>query len=589
MSNENYIKKIIENDNTFYVNKSPKNLSKYSKNIENYFQSISNQLKKKSINGMDINSILYLIRTLLVSSYKGVKMSSAIQNWISSISKIEQQSAEGWIYIVNILNTSFQVVFKTPQENSKYSKDTLLREFAIGYFAVNKLRYIIPTFMFTFNVFYCNTPGKNGKLDIDNLCIDHNGTDSVYTIIEKIDGYSVSEMIKNDMINFDDWISMYLQILLSLEIAQREINFTHFDLHTSNVLVQTKRKVSYDINIDNYTYSIKNSNITPIIIDFGLSSCKINDKTIGSTEFPMYGMLNFMVQGYDMFKFLCFSAYYANYYSRHNFFSKIIELFKFYGDDAPKNIDGKPIEIINAIIKTYCKEGSYSNIAKYTPLMMFNWINSKYNVKNIHINSRKTFINISYSNYLQEYNDFFEQTKEGIKQSTDLIIKCIENKTYILSKYYINTMIKLNTKLNSSELESYITRFENIIKNNQIKNILINKDNNSLNKVFNISIPIQKKLDNILLKIMTINIRDNDNKKKHNTVKELFILTNYEIELETYLQLYYTIIELNLSKIYSSWFYGFIKSPIFEFYYKNRIKVEQARRWSKTLIESLNE
>ena len=588
MSNENYIKKIIENDNTFYLNKSPKKLSKYSKNIENYFQSISNQLKKKSINGMDINAILYLIRTLLVSSYKGDKMSNYIQNWISSISKIEQQSAEGWIYIVNILHTSFQVVFKTPQKNNKYSRDTLLREFAIGYFAVNKLRYIIPTFMFTFNVFYCKKPEENGKLDIDNLCIKHNGIDSVYTIIEKIDGYSVTDMIKNN-INFDDWLFIYLQILLTLEVSQKEINFTHFDLHTSNVLVQTTQKVSYDINIDNYTYSIKDSNIRPIIIDFGLSSCKINNKTIGSTEFPMYGMLNFMVQGYDMFKFLCFSAYYANYYSRPNLFNKIIDLFKFYDNDAPENISVEPVKIINTIIKTYCKEGSYTNIAKYTPLMMFNWINSKYHTKNIYINPRKTFINISYSNYLKEYNDFFDQTKEGIKESADLIIKCIENKTYILSKYYINIMIKLNTKLKSREVDSYITRFEKILKNNQIKNILINKDNNSLNNVFDISIPIQEELDKIILKILSINIRDNDNKKKHATIKELIILTEYEIELQSYLQLYYTIIELNLSKIYSNWFYAFIKSPIFEFYDKNRIKVEQARRWSTTLIESLNE
>ena len=80
--------------------------------------------------------------------------------FLTSINKLQVKSIEGWIYKANLLNTSLEIIIKTPK-NIKNNKN-LLREYLIGT-ELNKLRHKIPTFIYTFGIFQCNSPMKMEK------------------------------------------------------------------------------------------------------------------------------------------------------------------------------------------------------------------------------------------------------------------------------------------------------------------------------------------------------------------------------------------------------------------------------------------
>ena len=64
-------------------------------------------------------------------------------------------------------------------------------------------------------------------------------------------------MIETNEINFNQWLLIFIQTLLGLEVAQREVRFTHFDLHPGNLMIRKKDNFNYTIPLDINTYYIK--------------------------------------------------------------------------------------------------------------------------------------------------------------------------------------------------------------------------------------------------------------------------------------------------------------------------------------------
>ena len=597
--NQNEFIRNIVIDNFYKDSKQPVKLLEYTAEINTYISNIESQIKKTYITGPDMNALLYLLRTLLLSSTEHkldiVSPNSDIKKWLTKLYKLSVESTHAWIYVGNILQTSFEIIIKTTKENSTSENLSLLTEFAIANIGINKLRYIIPTFMYTFDIFSCNPPVKDtGELNIESMCRKSDQKKALYIMCEKVDGQTMKQLIANG-IEFKDWLFVFLQILLSLEIAQSKLSFTHFDLHTGNVIIQTNKTISYNVNINDTTYSIKNSNLTPVIIDFGLSTLKLYGKTVGSREYPEFGMLNFMVPGYDMYKFLCFSANNALFFGDDTLFNQLVEIFNFYGDNDTLNISKTKSKGIAQTIKGFCKEGSYTNIAKYTPLMLFDWLYSNYghlipdDKRNILQTPRYNYLYISYSNYLKDYNDFFGEVATGVQDTMQLIESCIGNKSYILSVYNISILEKLNKQLTSEKLQRYINTKRDMIENNIVKSLFIEKDRETLEKVFSVKVPKQRDLDDIIGKVLMINIRHNNSRDKVESTHKLLFLTQYQKELEFYLQIYYTILEVNLEEIFKSWLDRFLTSNILGFYTKNNLSVTSAIRWCATIKESIKE
>lgn len=555
---------------------------------------VSNILKQKYTSGSDMKAVLCLFDTLFLSLSKtrrqGIySIGGAIDKWIKKMKKLPVKSVEGFIYNTKFLSEDIEVIIKVPKETRGFQ--SLLREYFLGISIINKLRYRIPTFVYTLGAFICPEPksGSNAK----PVC-KINNQETLYVLYENIKGNSVKSLLSENKLTFNDWLKIFFQLLLSLEVAQEHTEFTHFDLHTGNVMVREGFNFNYTVPISDTSYNILSPNLVPTIIDFGMSCAqfkynkegKEEQRYIGSYDFAQYGMLNFMVQGYDMYKFLIYSCIDADY----NMFKRISEIFRFYGDNDPYHIIENGYSGIANATDEYCKLASYSNAATYTPIMMVKWIWSNYREilePTINLTSRTTFLPIQYSSTIGEYEDIFKQTKIGRQKALVLADECVNLRpSYIMTRYNIKVLEKYNEKLQSPELKSRIKSINLYLSSNS-KN-LIEIDNVMLEKVFDIPIPSESEVIKERNYVLSIRILDKNPKQKESAVIRLENLLQYRSKLENYLQFYYTILELDLEKDFSNWIIRFVDSDIFRFHRNNIEENDRALRWGKTLLASFH-
>jgi len=163
-----------------------------------------------------------------------------------------------------------------------------------------------------------NPFANNGKhlMDFDIMLMKH------------IKGKSMASFFKKDI---DDKciLGSIKQVLGAIAVAQQEQNFTHYDLHSSNVIMQPTHQnniclfILNDGQICTRTYGVK-----PRIIDFGFSYSKINNKK------PIYSSLAHTDIGFmsnlcdkmaDPKIFLLSTAYESELYREY---SKHMELYR---------------------------------------------------------------------------------------------------------------------------------------------------------------------------------------------------------------------------------------------------------------------
>lgn len=539
-------------------------------------------LKQKFVSGSDMKAVLCLFNTLFLSSAqkreKGLyNLSSHINTWVTKMEKLPVKSVEGFIYLTDILSEDIKVVIKVPQKEDGFN--SMVREYFIGIRVLNKLRYLIPTFVYTLGAFLCPQPTKTGK-----LCSTREKK-TVFVLYEQIPGDTVEKLLETKQIKFNQWLLIFMQLLLALEIAQRETRFTHFDLHAGNVMIRKKENFSYTVPLDNTSYYINDPEMIPSIIDFGLSCVYVKDRYVGSYDFPNYGMLNFMVPGYDMYKFMVFCANYAKDPATR---TNILNIFRFYGDDDPYNIYQDKMKGVKSALKVYCADASFSHVATYTPGMMIDWLWKKYqNILQPHITvtDRLQYLPIRYSSTIKEYDDIFNYSSQGRQRAINLADECINLKpSYVMTKYNSRVLERYNKGLRSHDLASRIKAINMYL--NSTEN-LIEIDQAMLENVFRIPLPKQHELNSVVENILKIKIRHIDSEDKEKAISELDILV-YQEKLNPYLQFYFTILELDLEDKFSDWIQRFRASDIFRFYVKNISQNERVIRWGQTLLASIS-
>ena len=561
---------------------------KYTDNLKKISTpTVSNILNQKFVSGSDMNAVLCLFDTLLLSTTnrreKGLyNLSKDIQKWIIKTQQLGVKSVEGFVYMTDIFSKDIQVVIKTPQKDDGFN--SMIREYFIGIKSINKLRYLIPSFVYTFGAFLCPIiTAKATKICTSNF--SNVGKKNAFVLYEKIPGESLAKLIETNEINFNQWLLIFIQTLLGLEVAQREVRFTHFDLHPGNLMIRKRDNFNYTIPLDINTYYIKDPALIPVIIDFGMSSSYIDNRYIGSFDFPRFGMLNFMVPGYDMYKLMLFSLQHGS--KNKELVDGITSLFRFYGLDDPYGIIDTGEIGIKAGVGNYCALASYSNAATYTPLMMIQWIMNEYKdilSTNIIVTDRKEYLPIRYSSTIKEYDDIFHHSKEGRYKAVELINSCIKTKpSYVMTKYNIQILEKYNISLLSTEISDHIKRLNKYLKTNTK---LVDVDKAMLQKVFNIPIPTQDELTDIRDTILSIPIRESDPDIKIKATEALNILV-YQEMLNPYLQFYFTIYETNTEDIFAIWIAEFLASDIYIFYEKNVSQNERVIRWGQTLLASI--
>ena len=535
--------------------------------------------QKNIISRTDMKALFCLFDTMFLSESK-IKsrekglydLSKTIEKWIKKMVKISVNSKEGFIYISNF-SPDIQVVIKVAQKSN--GLESKLREYFIGIKSLNKLRCLIPTFVYTIGSFLYPKPTKTGKLDKET-------ENTAFVVYEKIDGETINSLLKKNKLNFKQFLSIFIQLLLGLEVAQREVRFTHFDLHTDNVMIRQNDVSSYNVHLDMSTYNVIHPEFIPVIIDFGTSTCFIENRYIGSYDYMKYGMLNFMVPGYDMYKFL---VYCARKTTNKELKQKIISIFLFYEDNEPYDIINNTKGIDKAS-EEYCMNTTFSKAATYTPLIFIEWLLKEYWAElksNILVSERVNYISLMYSSITKEYNHIFEYIKEGVDNAILFTEECAPS--YVMTKYNINLLERYNDNLQSDDLRRKIKDLNKYL--DKFEDKFIDIDKAMLENVFDIKIPTQKDLDLCINNLIGIKIRCPKPIDKEKAVKDLDIILSYQENLKPHLQFYFTILELNLNEVFYLWIKKFKESRIYLFHIKNVIKNERAKRWSQTLMASI--
>ena len=575
---------------------------KHLYNLKNVCTScVSMILNQKFIKPVDMQAIFCLFDTIFLKTSKRKEngiyvLTKNIRDYIKKIELLSVSSnVEGYIYIANFFSSDIQAVIKFQKNDSHIS--STIREYYIGINILNKLRYLTPIFVYTLGAFYCaktievNRYGH--EIPIRNplsvLCDETTEKNTAFVVYEKIPGETIQNLLEQDKLTFKQFLNIFIQLLLGLEVAQREARFTHFDLHCENIIIRQNDLSSYNVHLDMSTYNVVNPEFIPVIIDFGLSTSYIENRYIGSYDHMRYNILNFMVPGYDMYRFLVHSAYNSKMQS------KIRSLFRFYEDnDDPYNINIDPYGINNGIDE-YCYRLTFSEAATYTPLMFVEWLLKEYPNElksNILVSKRTHYLSIQYSSLIKEYGQIFQYTKEGIEDGIELVKKCITSTpSYVMTKYNINLLERYNDDLQSDKLRSKIKHLKKYLDHKYI-----DIDKAMIENVFDIKIPTQKDLEMCIIKLLMIKIPNTQDirdekylKNIEDTVKILNSLLSYEYELSPYLQFYFTILEMNLEDKFSGWIKNFKESDIYTFYIVNNLNNQRAKRWSQSLTAYDNE
>jgi hypothetical protein len=100
-----------------------------------------------------------------------------------------------------------------------------------------------------------------------------------------------------------------MQILYALEIAQHHIDFTHYDLHTENILIKKADKATQIVyhRPDGTKRYVTSENVA-VIIDFGYAHVKVDDENYGILRHTPYGVNNNLHAMFDVYKLIGFCS-----------------------------------------------------------------------------------------------------------------------------------------------------------------------------------------------------------------------------------------------------------------------------------------
>jgi len=276
-------------------------------------------------------------------------MRERIRNWFPYAKQIGSDSVEGYAMKTSLSSDSDLFVIKTPR-NPK--KDELVHEALIGFYALNKLRHILPNYMYVYGYTKCSPPVLDNR---DPITWCSSTTPSVsYLITENIkNSVSIGEFVSDPNTGSNDFLAVFLQLINALNLAYKSYGYTHYDLHTKNVMV---RKYNHIVAIPYFGTSNKiigyiATQYVPYIIDYGYSRI-----TVGNVGFGKIGLEGSGIEGkrafpmFDVYKIIGFmgeSIYTSPRTDNYKSISDLLDgLFSFFKegsllDRVKKRLSGK--------------------------------------------------------------------------------------------------------------------------------------------------------------------------------------------------------------------------------------------------------
>lgn len=323
--------------------------------------------RDKFTSGTDMNRALKIFDITVRTKSKKIKgfyyIPTQIKEWSQKLQRLKVKSSQGRVYLCTI-SDGIEVIVKIPKHIKQY--DDLVREYFVGITEINRLRFVVPNFMYTMGVFIHDRAPRNS-------C-------PIFMACEKIPGRPLHQMLTT--ITFTEYLNILIQILIALEVGQRRCSFCHYDLHANNVILRPiKHPYKYTVVFDNKSYDIIADKYIPVIIDYGITTIQTEGRTIGTNSYKKFGMYDYLIQGVDMYKFLFYSYAYSS-------MEQIKNLFRFYGQLDPYQLMNASRQDMIEYSKEYLVKINYSKCVTYTPLDFIHWIDDNYNNTCLRIRDR---------------------------------------------------------------------------------------------------------------------------------------------------------------------------------------------------------
>jgi hypothetical protein len=206
-------------------------------------------------------------------------MGDEINRWINfstNRTAIGEPSANGFVVKTSVFKNTgnYPIVIKINKNDS--NRDLFFQEFNFG-LQINRLRQRIPNFIITLGGFSCysHMEGTERTIDLTNATLCSNSISNKdrpysYILLENVNGVSFREHIEKCLSTDQDLFLALKQILLALWYAYVKFQFTHYDLHTGNILVTSIQKSNFVYKIEGGDRSVVAKNIYTII-DYGSS------------------------------------------------------------------------------------------------------------------------------------------------------------------------------------------------------------------------------------------------------------------------------------------------------------------------------
>jgi hypothetical protein len=95
-------------------------------------------------------------------------------------------------------------------------------------------------------------------------------------LMEYVSGEKLSKVLKDKDVPDNTIFNCIKQVLLALALSQEKIRFTHYDLHSDNILLKKCNEDTVFLYIMNETnqYCVPTHGFIPVIIDYGFSYCQ---------------------------------------------------------------------------------------------------------------------------------------------------------------------------------------------------------------------------------------------------------------------------------------------------------------------------
>ena len=209
------------------------------------------------------------------------KIKNKDKNWFKFVRNFTNQGKQGVVGIVKDIESSYNFVYKMSQYINYLAKHE-----ALIMNSLNEIAEFCPHFCKilgeTTTLVDANYRKKKSPLHVSTK----HPIESEIFFMEQLSSNKLYNIIKDTDISDEALYSTIKQVLLGIGIAQNKKKFTHYDLHSCNIMMQRCNRNSVFLYIldDHNQFCVPTYGYYPILIDFGFSYVKdMESRPIWST------------------------------------------------------------------------------------------------------------------------------------------------------------------------------------------------------------------------------------------------------------------------------------------------------------------